>query len=401
VHAQSSSQNEAKWLLERITGTRWPSDSPIIAEMAGHIANNYRDRAVEVAMNQPQFLNITVKQLALKMSTREETIRIPFNDFAASFIGVTRDDIDARQLLTGNFYYAANATKIPMGVTIPMTVGADMVASNRHYAALESNRLNLGDVLERRDTQLLVINNANDTAPNPDPAGVLTSRAFLEAHATAGTNRRLVEYAFRQFMCSSIDQIADTLAPDIRIGRDIDRYPGGDPIKFQTSCKGCHTVMDGFRGAFAKWDFRNEAAVHTASGGIENRDARGNAQGIVAKMNANNMVYAGGYTTVNDSWVNHATRGNNATSLNWRGPASTGNGVKSFGELLANSQRFSQCMAKRVFDSVCKRTLSADDQQLLFIKLGNRWESSGYKMRKLFEIVSTDPNCRFSTQGAL
>jgi hypothetical protein len=395
VFAQSDADKEAKWILERITGVRWPYDADILVQMSTLVSSKNSAGAVQLAMMQPQFYSITVKQLALQMSTREETISTPFNDFAAAFIGVTRDDLDARELLTGNFYYAASPTLVPAGVTIPMDIGADIVASNRHYAALESNRLNLGDVLEKRDGQLLAINNANATTANPDAAGVLTSRAYIEAHATAGTNRRLVEFAFREFMCATIDQVADTSAPDIRIGRDIDRFPGGDHTKFQTSCKGCHTVMDGFRGAFAKWNFGNGAALHSASGGTESRNAGGDANGVVGKLNQNGNVFSGGYVTRDDSWVNHANRGANALSLGWRASASTGNGVASFGAALANSQRFSQCMAKRVFNSVCRRDLSEEKQKLLFTQLGTQWESNNYRFKKLFELVAIHPQCRY------
>lgn len=402
AYAQSDSEKEAKWMLERLTGVRWSGDSAVLRSVATLISNNDRAGAARLAMSQPQFLNITIKQMAAQMSTREETIRAPFNDFSAAFIGVTRDDLDARELLRGNFYYAANATKIPMGVNIASNIGPDLIASNRHYTDLENNRLDLGDILERRDGQLLVIDDANTTAPNPDPAGVLTSRAYIEAHATDGTNRRLVEFAFREFMCASIDQVADTTAPDIRIGRDIDRFPGGDHVRFQTSCKGCHTVMDGFRGAFAKWDFRNGAAQHSASGGTQGRSTASDGNGIINKLNRNGNVYPGGYVTTNDSWVNHANRGANALSLGWRGnDISSGMGVKTFGSIIANSRRFSQCMAKRVYQSVCHRELPTNEQDLLYVQLGNQWEASGYKMKKLFEIVATDPKCRYKAPGAL
>lgn len=401
AQAQTDADSEAKWLLERITSVRWSADSPVLKQVSALIASGNRDQAAQLAMSQPQFLNITIKQMAAQMSTREETIRAAFNDFAASFIGVTRDDIDARQLLTGNFYYAADPTKVPAGANIPMALGPDVIASNRHYASLESNRLDLGAILEKRDGQLLVIDDANNTANNPDPAGVLTSRTYIEAHATAGTNRRLVEFAFREFMCSSIDQIADTTAPDLRIGRDIDRFPGGDHLRFQTSCKGCHTVMDGFRGAFAMWDFNN-VPIHSKAGGIQGRSpAADGTTRVMNKLNKNGSVYAGGYVTRDDSWVNHANRGANALSLGWRSSLTGGNGVAGFGALLAGSQRFSQCMAKRVYNSVCRRELPQEEQKALFTKLGARWESTGYKIKKLYEIVATDSNCRYQTTGDL
>lgn len=399
--AQSSSPSDAKWIIERLTGVRWPQGSPILVQAENLLARNDKAAVAQLAMSQTQFYNITVKQLALQMSTREETIRTPFNDFAASFIGVTRDDIDARQLLIGNFYYAAADTKIPTGITIPNAIGSDIVASNKHYAALESNRLDLGDVLEKRDGQLIVIDDNNTTATNPDAAGVLTSRTFLEAHATAGTNRRLVEFVFREFMCASIDQVADTMAPDIRVGRDIDRFPGGDHNRYQTTCKGCHTIMDGFRGAFAYWDFNNGAATYSLSGGTGSRSPANDGQGVINKLNKNNNVYPGGYVTRDNSWINNANRGANSLSLGWRNPASSGQGVAGFAQLISNSQRFSKCMAKRVYKNICRRDLPDNEQQVLFSQLAAQWESSGYKMKKLFEAVVTSPSCRAQSKGNL
>jgi hypothetical protein len=395
----SPAEQEAEWMLERLTGVQWPANATIVADMARLISSGQRADAAQIAMNQPNFLNITVKQMALKMSTREETIRIPFNEFAADFIGVTRDGIDARQLLTGNFFYMGDATKLAAltpAVTIASDIGKDIVGSNNHYVALENSRVDIGANLIKVDNQQVAQDTANNvvlTVNNPDPAGVLTSRTFMEAHATAGTNRRLVEYTFREFTCTTIDKWADTQAPDLRIGRDVDRYPAGDPIRFQTTCKGCHSQMDSMRGAFAKWDFRNGFAIHSAAGGINGAAPNVDANGIVRKMNQNGTVYPGGFVTVNDSWVNNAVRGANALTFGWRSPAS-GNGVGALGSLVANSSRFSACMAKRVFDTVCKRNLTAADQQLLAYAIAQDWEKSGYNMKKLFELVTINPRCR-------
>ncbi len=193
-------------------------------------------------------------------------------------------------------------------------------------------------------------------APNPDPAGVLTSRAFIQAHADAGTNRRLVEYLFRNFMCVPIQEWADSGASDLRIGRDIDRFPGGDHTVFQNTCKACHTVMDGFRGAFARWDFRNGNAINASLAGTGRAGADADGNMVSRKMNKNNNVYSGGYVTTDDSWVNNAIRASNVSLFGWRAPvAGPTNGVQGLGRLIANSQRFSQCMAEKVFDVVCKK----------------------------------------------
>jgi len=408
-------KNEAAWILERLTGVRWASDSPIIAQMAEKIAAKDRMAAAAIATQQAQFLNVTVKEMAVAMSTREESVRTPFNDFTAAIMGVTRDETDIREILFGDFYYMADPNMV-MGSNpaIPMNLTNDMLRTNNHYTNLENSNVNIGSVLMRVEGQRIATSDTTNI-PNPDPGGVLTSRAFLSAHAIAGTNRRLVEYTFREFMCTDIFGWANTSAPDSRIGRDIDRNPGGDPTKFQTTCKGCHSGMDGFRGAFAKWDFRENAnaAIHASNGVVgggfqPNLDGRG----VVRKMNRDDFVqYSGGYITTDDSFVNYTNMGVNATRFGWRGPTpaavlrgpasdpTTGlttraTGVHGFGRLVANSQRFSQCWAQRVFTTVCKHQLPASEAETLYVSLGMELENNGYNLKRLFQMVAVHPKCR-------
>jgi hypothetical protein len=391
-----SPRGEAHWMLERLTGVQWPSNTPAIDDMANRIQAGDRKGAAEIATSQSQFLNVTVKQFALKMSSREETVSAPFNDFTAAFIGVTRDDRDARELLTGNFYYRAQTTA-------NNALAADILASNNHYLRV-SELPNPAAALQRVEGQMILAS-ANNAVANPDPAGVLTSRAWLSAHAIAGTNRRLVEYTFRQFMCSKIENFADTNASDFRIGRDISRSPGGDATKFQTSCKGCHTQMDSFRGAFAKWDFsptQNTASyVGVSTGGFAPMLAQNNL--VVAKMNRDRnpnifIEFAGGYQTSNDSWVNNSNRSVNGTRFGWRGSnINEGRGVNSFGALIANSTRFTSCMAKRVWDSVCKYQLPEAEAETLYVQLGMQFADpagANYKLKELFKTVAAHPKCR-------
>lgn len=411
THAQDRSpQGEAQWMLERLTGVKQPLDNPLIGQMATLIQQGDRIAAAELATAQPQFLNVTVKQTASQMSTREETIREPLNDFSATFMGAVRDGLDARQLLFGNFYYAATDSTRLNGITIPSNLEADILRSNNHYAALERANLDVGAALVRVDGQRIV-NAAATSIPSPDPAGLLTTRAFLGAHAIAGTNRRLVEYTMRQFACIPIAGWADTLGSDLRIGRDIDRRPGGDEQKFLTTCKGCHTVMDGFRGAFAKWDFRDiggvgPVAIHVANGvtaGGLTPNVDPNNRGVIFKMNRNDFVqYAGGYVSTDDSFVNNAIRGSNATLFGWRGMAPDSDaalsgrttGAHAFGRLVANSQRFSQCMAKRIWAQVCHTELGVAQMEAIYVSMGLELETKQYNLKKLYEAIAAHPKCR-------
>lgn len=382
---------EAKRLLERLAGTKVPGDHPLLPRIKSHISSGQWNQAAEVAMEHPNFLNVTVKQMALKMSTREETIQIGLNDFATTFIGIVRDDRDARTLLTGNFQYLADTSKLPNGVTVRAEYKDHVVKSNNHFTDLDRLNINLAEVLTSIDGQFLLQNSTDTVVYNPDPAGVITSKAFMGAHTTAGTNRRPVEFTFRQFMCSPIEDWADSAASDIRIGRDIDRYPGGDHTKFQVSCKGCHTVMDGFRGAFAKWNFNNDM--------ITNRDVQVNGQGVVqggveGKLNANTNVFPNGFVTTNNSFVNNARGPANEKKFGWRGPnLDSGFGVKDFGRIVSNSSRFSECMVKRVFESACRKQISFDNKADFLKYYASQFEQQNYSIKKLYSLVSVTEEC--------
>lgn len=388
---------EARSILERISGVKVSPNHSLLAPMADKIRTGDRMAAAQIATTHPDFLNVTVKHMALGMSTREETIRLKLNDFAASFIGVTRDESDARELLNGNFYYRADMTKIPKGIDIRNS-DSDITDSNNHYSDLDRPEIDAGSVLQKIPGQILGLNEnkENPMAPisiaNPDPAGVLTSRTFLMAHTVAGTNRRAVEFTFREFMCSPIENWADTKVPDTRIGRDIDRFPGGDHQKFLSNCKGCHTGMDGFRGAFAQWDVGNNRVGY---GPLDNGGNFDNVDGnrIARKMNQNNNVFSDGFVTKTNGWINNARGPANNSLFGWRSTEVSGNGLRSFGNLLSNSKRFSQCMVKRVFEGVCRRNLSIENNLAFVDRLANGFEGSNYNLKKLFQTVVVEKNC--------
>lgn len=384
-------QKKALRIYERLAGRKISADNPVINQMAALIRKGNHLGAAELATQDPGFYNITVKSMALEMSVQTENVKIPFNDFAASFIGVTRDQRDARELLTGNFYY--RGTDASTQYNRPK----DLHVSNTHYAALEIEGEDLSKVLYRVDGQVIPLNGDGSlAAPNPDPGGVLTSRTFISEHTILGTNRRPVEYAFREFMCVGISEWSDVGASDAYVGRDIDRFPAGEHNLYLTNCKGCHSMLDGFRGAFARWDITSGIAnsLVTATGRAPSLLTIGyDSNGVVNKLNKNAHVFPGGYTTVDESFVNNAVRPANAALFGWRGNYLKGKGVKDFGTMIANSRRFSQCIAKRIYASVCRKNFDESTNKALLVKWGDEFEASGYKLKKLFESIAVKPEC--------
>ncbi len=400
--AFAQSDDEVKKLAERIVGVKLPGDSPLLSQMRILYNQGNRKAAAQLAINDPRFINVTTKQMALKMSTRAETMRTELNDFVATYIGVVRDDMDARQLLMGDFHYRADAAKIPAGVTVRSGVLADLVLTNNHYLDLDKPNVDLSSVLVRVNKQLMASESGGSlmVVDNPDPAGLLTSRAFLGAHAIAGTNRRPVEYAMREFMCVAMAEWSDVGASDARIGRDIDRAPGGEPQKFLTSCKGCHTGMDGFRLAFSKNDFQTSNAY--PEGRVINSSLEAaNFPGFIAntrvssKMDKapNNQVFPNGYVPVDTGWVNNSRGPSNNQLFGWRGNVAGGVGVKTFAEAIAQSRRFSQCVVQRVYEGICRRPFSISLSKRYADAMANILEQNNYSIKNLATEVALSREC--------
>lgn len=390
-------QDQGKKLLERMSSTKVAADDPLLQQVVAKLRAGDQLGAAALAQTHPNFLNSTVKLMALKMSTREETIRIPMNDFAAAFMGATRDGLDARLLLTGNFYYMADATKLPAGVTVRSDMAKDILGSDNHYTDLDVPGIDAGSVLKMVNGQQ-ILDGSNAIVANPDPAGVLTSLAFMGAHAIAGTNRRPVQYTFQEFMCTPIQDWADISASDQRIGRDVDRYPGGDPVKFSTTCKGCHSQMDSFRGAFAYWDVTTAGALANSMAGTKVPGGLFDSNKVSTKMNKNNTVFPGGFVMLNNSWVNNSLNAGNAALFGWRGSVAGGNGVNAFATIVSNSQRFSQCMVKRVYDAVCRTNIDMSANAAFLQQYAQQFEASGYNLKTLFQNVAVSSMCTSAGQ---
>lgn len=207
----------------------------------------------------------------------------------------------------------------------------------------------------------------------------------MGAHALDGTNRRLVQYTVKQFACFEMSEWADATASDIRVGRDVDRAPGGETSKFLTTCKSCHSVMDGFRGAFAKYDFDRNFVKYDF-------DAGPGTNSVDRKMNQNGSVFAPGYVTTDNTWINNATSASNQQRFGWRGIASSGTGVKQFAAAIANSRAFSKCMVQRVYREVCRRPV-ANFEAGMIETMANTFESTGYNLKSLFEEIAIRPEC--------
>jgi hypothetical protein len=384
--------NEAKlkaWTIyNRINGVP-PSPTSNTLNLMSNRINQFPgiiglEEAAKLAIEEPYFYDIVLKNWLKPMSNQEQAKRIPLNDFVATIIGAIRDSDQPNKPFSRILY----DDMIYVGPSLNAESSNFSRRNNNHYTQIENQRLNLKTVLVERkqseninteatitdnnnlDQTNVVVNNVNGAA------GIFTTRQAGMAFYNMGTNRRVTRYAFLNFMCHDFEDLHDTTIADFRVRKDVERNPGGDSRAYKNTCVGCHAGQDALGGAFAHYDW------------VGNNRLQFTPNQVVAKMNRN-ADFAPGYQTTNDSWINLWAEGQNA-ALGWRGPQA-GNGPAQLGQMLASSRAFSVCMAKRVFKLVCIRPPSVDDQYFIDQMADQLEANDSYNMKNLF--VKTVAKC--------
>ncbi|MBV8783729.1 MAG: hypothetical protein JOZ67_06055, partial [Gammaproteobacteria bacterium] len=303
------------------------------------------------------FYNVTLKNLVIPWTNRDQTVFAPFNDYAATVIGMVRDDVAFNTALSDDILYTVNAGGLP----------APSAANNNHYAVAESNGVDLQSTL-KRTTQ-----SATYGLPVEATAGLISTRAAAAAFFINGTNRAMFRFTMINHMCHDMEQVMDVTRPSDRIRQDVARSPGGDSRLFMNQCAGCHSGMDPMAQAFAYYNFDATAGqlVYTA-----------NVVQPKYFINATNFPF--GFVTPDNSWSNRWRAGPNAY-FGWD-PTLPGSGVgaKSLGQELAATDMFAQCQVTKVFQAVCFRapTSSADMATVATIKASFK---NGYKLKQVFQ----------------
>ena len=352
-------------VLQAMTNAATPKES---AQIALDLTTNPR------AAN---FYNVTLKNFVTPWTNVEQTVFAPLNDFTATVIGIVRDDLDFREVLTGNIVYTGAAN-----LGLPGYRHTD----NAHYEALENSRVDLSDpakLVRKTQTELGMAGSMGGPNAGSDSAGIITTRAAGEAFFKAGTNRRMLRFLFKNFMCRDLEDVKDiTRSPD-RIRQDVSRSPGGDSSLFLTQCIGCHSGMDPLAGAFAYYEW------------IENDDGSNGrviyTPGAVQQKHLiNGTSFEFGYITRDDSWLNYWRQGPNAHLFGATGtdsPAVTeGRGARQMGAELANSPAFDQCQVEKVYRQVCLQApIAAHSTEIQAITASF---SSTHNLKNVFEDVA-------------
>jgi hypothetical protein len=360
VMEESASVVVAQKLYKRLTGiTIAPPDARLL-QMASLIRQGQLTKAAAVATEDPYFYQTTVKNLAAELGSRNTTPYVGLDDFQATFIGTVADELDARGLLTGDYVYRAKGLSVEPSR-----------ANNQHYELIDQQHLQYKSVLVKQSPQW------TGSEAMRNHAGLLTSRGFGWVY-DAGTNRRAVLNSFERFLCRPIETWKIPGLNENTIGRDVDRAPGQNPKVFQRECRTCHGGLDPMRDAFASFDFANGALLELPEGGVHPKYERGA------------LTYPEGHITTSDHWFNPIA--SRREDMGFKPELSSGKGVQSFGEMLANSAAFSNCMTEKVFRSVCARAAGPSDLDTVKL-LSDHFEKNGYNLKKLFQEASVLPAC--------
>ena len=369
--AGAGPREQAKRIHERIAGE--PPTDAVLLQMQNAISSSDpacsqysvtgAKCAAYIAMENSTFYNVTLKNFAAPWTNRDRSVFVPLNDYVATVIGMIRDDVDFRTVLSADLQYVGS----------PGTVSAAAAGNNNnHYQQLEAGNHDLKTVLV--PTTQSSINNL----PPDATAGVITSRAAAEAFFIAGTNRAMFRFTMVNHFCADMEQLHDPRLPPDRIRQDVSRSPGGDSRLFLNNCVGCHTGMDPMAQAFAYYDYDEAAGAiqYNAIGLPEDR--------VQDKYYNNDLNFPQGFRTPDDHWTNYWRNGQNSY-LGFNGPGNGDDfGAKTLGVELSNSDAFAGCQVKKVFEAVCLREPESQADHTKVSEIVGNFAASGFQMKRVF-----------------
>jgi hypothetical protein len=370
MHGHAGPREQAKRIHDRLTGV--PPSNAMLDAMAASIGGQAGRvtaalYAIDGAPGVPatgSFYTVTLKNWVTPSTNEAQDVFAPLNDYSATVIGMVRDDVDYRELLSADILYRGDVSGIP-------PYNAD---DNAHYEFLEASGANLGDSsVLTRESQSAVTG-----LPTEGVAGVMSTRAAARAFLVDGTNRAMLRFTLLNHLCMDLEQLKDSAAPSDRIRQDVSRGPGGDSTLFLNQCVACHAGMDPLAQAFAYYDFPYPDEDAAPNLELEERKDLGRLEytlgSVQRKYLINGATFASGYVTPNDHWTNYWRLGDNSGRIGFQGQAGNsgavdlalnpeyaeGDGAASLGRELANSNAFAYCQVKKAFSAVCLRDPGAE-----------------------------------------
>ena len=121
ISAHAGPNEQAKRIYERIAGE--PPSPTELTQMGSAISGSPGQAgllaAAAIATSAPSFYNVTLKNLVIPWTNRDQSVFAPFNDYAATVIGMTRDDVAFNTALSDDILYIVNAPGLPAPSVCP------------------------------------------------------------------------------------------------------------------------------------------------------------------------------------------------------------------------------------------------------------------------------------------
>jgi hypothetical protein len=354
--ALAGPREQAARIHDRLAGV--PANETTLTTMAASLPGN-PTQAANIAMNNPSFYAVTLKNFAAPWTNRDQNAFVPLNDYVALVMGMVRDNVPFNQILTADLLYTA-----------PAVSPAPTATSNAHFEALEQRMRQPG--FNQSELQPTT-QSATYGTPPAATAGAMTTRAASEAFFIAGTNRAMFRFTLMNHLCMDMEQVQDTTISPDRIRQDVSRSPGGDSRVFMNSCIGCHAGMDPLAQAFAYYTFDETAQRLVYTPGS-----------VHPKYFNNDTTFPDGFVTPDDSWHNHWRQGQNSL-LGWSPSLSgQGTGAKSLGEELAGTTAFAQCQVQKVFKAVCLRDPVDQNDRTQVATMTTTFRNNNFNLKQVF-----------------
>ena len=371
--ALAGDREQAKRIHDRLAGT--PPSESVLNTMEALIAGGDALGAADEAMNNPTFYSVTLKNMVTPWTNEAQTVFADLNDYTATVIGIVLNDYDFRRIMYDDILFVAD----PALLLTPYST-----SNNAHYQEIEAQNVDM-------TTDLVEITQSSvSNFPSDATAGVTTTRAAAKAFFLDGTNRAMLRFTLMNQLCTDLEPIKDITRPTDRIRQDVSRSPGGDSRIFMNNCIGCHTGMDPLAQAFAYYEYAHDVAndpegidgqlVYNDVGQIDSVTGTR----VQAKYHNNNDNFEPGYVTLDDRWDNYWRDGPNSL-LGWdTSRASGGNGAKSMGEELANSDAFASCQVEKVFKTVCLRPAVDSTDRAQISSMTTSFKGNNYNLKQVF-----------------
>jgi len=376
--AHAGPNEQAKRIYERLAGV--PPSAAVLAQMANIINTGCGGSCqpgdpslvsaaaiATAASTAPTFYNVTLKNWVIPWTNRDQTVFAPLNDYAATVIGMVRDDVPFNTALSADILYTVNSGGLP----------APSNASNSHYAMAEANGVDLSSALKQTSQS------GTYGTPTAATAGLLTTYAAEAAFFINGTNRAMFRFTMINHFCNDMQTLEDTTRPTDRIRQDVARSPGGDSRVYLNTCVGCHSGMDPMAQAFAYYNFNGTVGTVMNTGTMQYTSGQVQPKYLI---NSSNFSY--GFVTPDDSWSNRWRTGINA-ALGWSSSLpGSGSGAKSLGQELESASAFASCQVTKAFQAVCFRAPVSSADMATVASITSNFQSGGYKLKQVFQQVA-------------